>query len=78
MSKATGIQFIYTGPAIVCTEDDAFMHTSPSLESSEDIDDSHIRGHERTHRSRARAADPVEELREADQNSKSQKTRRKR
>jgi hypothetical protein len=52
--------------------------TSLPLELSEDIDESHVRGHGRTRRSRTRAADPVEEPRKVDQNSKSQKTLRKR
>jgi hypothetical protein len=51
--------------------------TSLPLESSEDIDDSNIRRHRRTRRTRSRAADHVEGPREADHNSKSRKTRRK-
>jgi hypothetical protein len=43
------------------------------LELSEDIDGFHVRGHGRTSRSRTRAANPVEEPRKVDQNSKSQR-----
>jgi hypothetical protein len=47
------------------------------LESSEDIDDSNVRGHGRTRRTRTRAADTVDGPREVDQKSNARKTRRK-
>jgi len=67
----------YTSPDPLITPPQSSHDMSLPLESSEDIDDSNVRGHRRPRRIRTRTVDPVEGRREVDHNSRSRKIRRK-
>lgn len=67
----------YTSPDALITPPQSSNDTSHPVESNEDIDDSNVRGHRRTRRTRTRAADPSEGLRDVDHESNVRKTRRK-
>ncbi|KAE8445148.1 hypothetical protein EG329_013644 [Mollisiaceae sp. DMI_Dod_QoI] len=67
----------YTSPDALITPPQSSNDTSHPVKSN-DIDDSNVRGHRRTRRTRTRAADPAEGLRDVDHESNVRKTRRKR
>ena len=68
----------YTSPDTLITPPQSSNDTSHPLKSNEDIDDSNVRGHKRTRRTRPRAANPVEGSREVDHNTYVRKSRKNR
>ena len=70
----------YTSPAAPyspITPPQSSKDISLPLESSEDVDDSNVRGQRRSRQARTRATDPVEGPRDVDHKSNARKTRRK-
>ena len=70
----------YTSPAAPyspITPPQSSKDISLPLESSEDVDDSNVRGQRRSRRARTRATDPVEGPRDVDHKSNARKTGRK-
>lgn len=68
----------YTSPDALITPPQSSKDTSRPLKLSEDIHNSTVRGHRRTRRTRTRAVDPPEWLKDVDYESNVRKTRRKR
>lgn len=68
----------YALPDALITPPQSSKTTSHPLKSSENIQDSNVRDHRRTRRTRTRAADPAESLRAVDHESNVRKTRKKR